>query len=702
MSTLNTEVFLASRFEEFEELRTEIKKKFANSPISRNSKIELIDLNDGNVSHRPPLVECLSQVRRSELLILLLGETYGSLAPNATKSFTHLEYEEAIRDGSNTRVLVYCIGSNYTKNGIHYSQNETLAEWQREIDKNHTWIAIAPIEPASSTAEKIYNQTISHYFELRNESLLQENLPLDDFPEDIADFLSNEEEDVDKLEQRYAKKNGIELTDETENSSDIIELLRHPNRIACREHREEAMTAIELRAYGIAIQHLSRALSLRPLDLASNYWLAKLYLCMGKKNKSREIIELSERAIQIAQREATPYRVAICYLMAADASAMANKHGEALQYAKKSVDAAPNYSKSHIGLAKHYLSQHQAYKNESLEEIKIAYRIFPPSIREIMVTPDFKIILPSIYELLREEKTKYRRHLEKIIQTEHKIAELLKSSLVQAPSSFGNSLTIKQIQDIGKNHIRQIWASVSALVSSANALKLDSSKTSEKLADKLSSERTSFAIAKSQLEREVDRDIEKPSYFAPLNHPLSFLIGIATIVFALYFLSPSLIQITVGFGLIAIIRWAIWRKNINQLKTQLTQKRRSAVDALSIKLSAIEIEIEKHNNAIEQAINDAQQAMEIFENLILELPQKILPFKPLSIATAGDYAVTSKYQLEQLEKSGKSIEWSSTSSFQWAKESLEKKGATLVYIEGIKEKTLIASGKKGYLKPEVG
>ncbi|MFP5483999.1 MAG: DUF4062 domain-containing protein, partial [Gammaproteobacteria bacterium] len=89
MSLLKTAVFLASRFEEFAELRKQLKELIANYPVVQ---LAPIDLNDGNVSHRPPLAECLGYVRRAEFMILLLGDIYGSLAPKADKSFTHLEY----------------------------------------------------------------------------------------------------------------------------------------------------------------------------------------------------------------------------------------------------------------------------------------------------------------------------------------------------------------------------------------------------------------------------------------------------------------------------------------------------------------------------------------------------------------------------------------------------------------------------------
>ncbi|WP_080484058.1 DUF4062 domain-containing protein [Burkholderia cenocepacia] len=103
-------VFLASRFEAFRELRAQLKQKITNYP---HLNLSAIDLDDGRVNHYPPLMECLAHVRRSNYMILLLGDEYGGLAPGSSKSFTHVEYEEAVRDGAGTRVLVFCIGERY-------------------------------------------------------------------------------------------------------------------------------------------------------------------------------------------------------------------------------------------------------------------------------------------------------------------------------------------------------------------------------------------------------------------------------------------------------------------------------------------------------------------------------------------------------------------------------------------------------------
>ena len=56
MAVKKTAVFIASRFDEFAELRQLLKRKISYVPIVQFSPI---DMNDGAVSHRPVLSECL-------------------------------------------------------------------------------------------------------------------------------------------------------------------------------------------------------------------------------------------------------------------------------------------------------------------------------------------------------------------------------------------------------------------------------------------------------------------------------------------------------------------------------------------------------------------------------------------------------------------------------------------------------------------
>ncbi len=129
MGSNKKEIFLASRFKEFEEIRIKLVKNINKYPF-----MEAVDLNDNQASPNSPLEESLLRARKSEVMILLVGETYGTIPNGETKSYTHLEYSEAIKKESNTDVLTYCIGKAYAGGNIVCSENdENLRQWQKEL-----------------------------------------------------------------------------------------------------------------------------------------------------------------------------------------------------------------------------------------------------------------------------------------------------------------------------------------------------------------------------------------------------------------------------------------------------------------------------------------------------------------------------------------------------------------------------------------
>lgn len=87
----------------------------------------------------------------------------------------------------------------------------------------------------------------------------------------------------------------------------------NPSTRRPHEQREETDRAIRLGEYGLAMQHLRQILTLRPLVLKSNYWLAQLLLSMGGMDKLGHVMELGERAARIATDESLPIRAASGY-----------------------------------------------------------------------------------------------------------------------------------------------------------------------------------------------------------------------------------------------------------------------------------------------------------------------------------------------------------------------------------------------------
>ena len=123
-------VFIASRFEEFREIREKLRKELLDCNLYP------VDLNDNQAVAHPPLSRSLQNIRESDIVILLIGDSYGLPPKDQSKSYTHLEYEEAIKYG--IPVYPFAIGKSYDNNKIKYSTNNNLNNWQKTLEESHT------------------------------------------------------------------------------------------------------------------------------------------------------------------------------------------------------------------------------------------------------------------------------------------------------------------------------------------------------------------------------------------------------------------------------------------------------------------------------------------------------------------------------------------------------------------------------------
>lgn len=460
MSLLKTAVFLASRFEEFAELRRQLKELIVNYPVVQFAPI---DLNDGNVSHRPPLAECLGYVRRAEFMILLLGDTYGSLAPKADKSFTHLEYEEAIKEGASTRVLVFGIGEHYRDGRIRYSEDERLAGWQKQVEENHTMGFFNPETPGEAIAKAIFDRLLAALYEMRFGALSVDSRG--DVPDELFDAIEDEslldDAEVSALEERNAR--GLSLVDDRARFANTLAAVIQPAAVAALEQREEAQRALDIGEYGVAIHHLKRALEFKPLELISNYWLAQLYVALGRKEKAPEAMEMAERAGRIAERDALPYRASAAYMTAARAAQLAGYPNEALGFAKQAVEVAPRFARAHIELARQCALRRE--NKGALEAIRQAFVLYPRSLREVFGDPIFRPMRKEIDMLVQELKAKIARDVADLARIEGEIAKLAGKSAVNVTLE---GKTILQLIEAGRQSSRRQYEYLCALVDEAD------------------------------------------------------------------------------------------------------------------------------------------------------------------------------------------------------------------------------------------
>jgi len=148
------QIFISSVTKEFALLRNKIKsEKF--SPSTDSLVINMIGDKGGGADSRGPLDASLEHTDDADIFILLLGETYGSVPDGKDKSYTHLEYDEAIKEGKN--ILVFPIGDIYTHpHGIQYSTNTSFSKWQNNILNNSNTHTTATAFSSNDNIDKIY------------------------------------------------------------------------------------------------------------------------------------------------------------------------------------------------------------------------------------------------------------------------------------------------------------------------------------------------------------------------------------------------------------------------------------------------------------------------------------------------------------------------------------------------------------------
>ncbi|MDH5676733.1 MAG: DUF4062 domain-containing protein [Myxococcales bacterium] len=399
--SLINEVFIASRFGEFEALRAQLRDRIQRHH-SRLIRLVAVDLNDGQAAHRPPLAESLRCVRRADFMILLLGETYGEPV-RGRKSFVHLEYEEALRSRTGTYVLAYGLGPSYRDKTLSSAPNPNLQALLKAVNGRHTIglldDALSPRELADHIYHNLLHALVDKHVGEMGEQLRYENArelsaellgPIDD------DELG-EEAEVASLEEREAAGRGLELVDDHDQFKQPIDALLRPAEVAAIEQRREAQAAIALQEYGTAAVHLKRALRHRPLDLKSNYWLAQIYMGTGRKDRLEHARELSERAARVAERDGTRIRRSACLLLAARAARRAGDRKASLSLAEASVSAADHYARARMERVRARVTVDDI--PGAIEDVRWLVRRYPRALAGAYGDPELAPIRRDIHRL---------------------------------------------------------------------------------------------------------------------------------------------------------------------------------------------------------------------------------------------------------------------------------------------------------------
>lgn len=129
----NVPVFVSSTYEDLILYRDEVQRAL----------IRLEQIVKGmeyfGSSPKNPLEVCLETVRNCKVFIGIIGMRYGSIEEQTQKSFTQLEYEEAIRN--RIPALIYIIDENHPISPKFVDRDEKaimLSNFKEILKKNHT------------------------------------------------------------------------------------------------------------------------------------------------------------------------------------------------------------------------------------------------------------------------------------------------------------------------------------------------------------------------------------------------------------------------------------------------------------------------------------------------------------------------------------------------------------------------------------
>lgn len=377
MTIEKTAVFISSRFAEFAEFRQMLAKKI---DACATADLHAVELNDNGAHTQPPSAYCINWVKRSELVVLLLGDSYGPLADGHDVSHTHLEYRAAKEDDSNAHVLPYFIRAEPA-----VDEDGPMDAFRKEVMRNHRasmHARPATLEEWETLAHQIYEGILKTLWNTRPRNAGEDtgedwnhDHPMDGIPD--AELFHR---------QRTRRHSRSTSAAPLHAGGTVQDALRHPRALAADEQLSEAGIALQIGERGIAERHLREAVNLRPLDPMANEWLARMLLSKGSNKGAADATALAERAARIYSRTEDKLHAATSLVLAARAASVSDSE-QAIAYARASIEEASWYAETHYELARQLCMAVQL--PEALLSVRKAYVCHPPIIEGVLDDPAF-------------------------------------------------------------------------------------------------------------------------------------------------------------------------------------------------------------------------------------------------------------------------------------------------------------------------
>lgn len=397
MAVQQLQVFLASSFDEFSELRKVLAEKIRSVKAPRAAAI---DLNDNYPDSLPPIERCRESIDSADIVVLLIGKTYGTDAEDGT-SYTHLEYLHAQKRGK--VILTYLIGKRYSQSTDYRPDDRKLRQWIDDIFKVHCASGLDPDDGWEKLGMQIAD-TVRDY-------LLE-----------VADAEGMTYLAADAFEGWEESPVGLhELLPQLKGNGRAKRL-----RSLAADHAEEALQALELNLPHIAIGHLQRAFDLVPLEPVTGYWLARLQLASDVRREWRKarIVAIGCVGIATALKNGVPNLLRMaCWIVAARTSERLGERGAALQHAMEAHSDSPFH-----WLAKLELGRQLALDGRVSDAFGYAYETFwlkPGAIYRIHADTAFFGLGEAYHRFRRELRTEVSNETEAVLYNERRLVEFV-------------------------------------------------------------------------------------------------------------------------------------------------------------------------------------------------------------------------------------------------------------------------------------
>jgi tetratricopeptide (TPR) repeat protein len=127
-------VFVCSTFDDLEQEREGVLDAIRRVQ-QRHNAMEFFGARPGR-----PIDVCLDEVRKSDLLVVIVGEKYGSLAPGMGISYSQAEYEEGVRLEKDCLVYLRDDGVPILAKYVEQDPDKLklLKAWKEALNANHT------------------------------------------------------------------------------------------------------------------------------------------------------------------------------------------------------------------------------------------------------------------------------------------------------------------------------------------------------------------------------------------------------------------------------------------------------------------------------------------------------------------------------------------------------------------------------------